>query len=73
LVNKVEVYKDEDNSPIKETTYDYNLTYYDYDQFYNKKTIVNDERTTKKYYYDAIAKSRDRWIDLSDWGAELEE
>ena len=71
LVEQVKKYEARGQSIVKTTNYHYDLKYSGYDQFYCKKTAVNDGKSRTDYYYKAVAKKRNRWIDVSDYGSEL--
>jgi RHS repeat-associated protein len=71
LVKKLELSKSRPEAPYKTVTYDYDFYYHSHDQFYCRQTIENDGRKKIVYKYSADVKTRIRFIDFSDYEAEL--
>jgi RHS repeat-associated protein len=70
--NRLDIYMYHgDRSPVKTVNYNYDVDYRDNEQFIVAKTTENDGRKRTVYYYDSITKSYIRFIDFSDYAAEV--
>jgi RHS repeat-associated protein len=69
-VDRLEIYKAGQSSPIRRVNYSYSVSYHSHEQFYTQSATVNDGRTKVSYYYGVTVKRRNRWIDWSDLAAE---
>ncbi|OCL26003.1 hypothetical protein U472_08220 [Orenia metallireducens] len=63
MARKVEVYLDDGEDKIKETTYQYDIRHYEGKQSHNYQTIESDGKKKTIYHYKPIEKERNRWED----------